>query len=172
MPRIAIVMLGSFFCWATLASGTAVAQCYSTPWFSEEREASAFCQPGYAVRGIICSGGYCDNKRLTCCAYTNGYDPSARYWWSQWFSEEAPSQVISGIGFVSGVGCRGGWCDNLRLNFFSSNLIRNNGQCHFSRMFSEEPPASANCGGGEFVSGVRCTGPYCDNLELWCCGRR
>jgi hypothetical protein len=159
------------FCWAALVSGPAFAYCYLSDWFSEEGKASAFCKPGYAVRGVLCSGRHCDNKRLRCCDYAGVYDRSTRFWWSPWFSEEGEGQFLSSAGFVSGIACSGAYCDNLRLNYFSSSLVRNNGQCRFTRPFSGEGSASGNCGDNEFVAGCRCSGPYCGNLELWCCGR-
>lgn len=173
MHWIARGVLVLVFCLATLTSGAAAAACYLTSWFSEEGNASAFCQPGYAVRGIFCSGANCDNKRLNCCDYAgSGYDRSVNFWWSQSFSEESPGQAVSSAAFVSGMACKGSYCDNLRLNYFSSNLVQNNGQCRFTPRFSEEGAGSASCAGNEFVAGVRCTGGYCGNLELWCCGRR
>lgn len=159
--------------WAVvLAPGAAAAACYETGWFSEEGKASAFCRPGYAVRGLACKGRYCDNKKLTCCSYATGYDRTAKFWWSPWFSEERSGRATTRAGFVSGIACRGRYCDNLRLNYLYSSRTRNNGQCRFTPSFSEEGRASASCRNNEFVAGIRCSGNYCDNLRLQCCGTR
>lgn len=155
---------------------TAIAQCMQTRSFSEE-DPPVFCPIGSAVKGVACYGPYCDNKRLTCCPYTSAYDGTVSNGWSAWFSEEGASQgrnrQSTDIGFVSGMACRGRYCDEVRLNFMLSAQARNAGQCMWTERFSEETGGGRSnamqCPGEHFVSGVECDGPWCDNLRLYCC---
>ena len=150
----------------------AQAQCYETDWFSEEGQASAFCRNGYAVKGVRCGGGWCDNKRLQCCRYTGGTDRQAQFQWSRRFSEEGPENyAITRSGYVAGLSCYGRRCDDLMMNFLYSPAMRNSGRCRFMPPFSEEQ-GLRSCPGQAFVSGIRCSGGWCDNLSLYCCERQ
>lgn len=141
-----------------------------------EENSPAVCRNGFALAGIACQGPYCDNKTLICRSYTR-IDRSAAYQWSDWFSEEGAdggrNQVEASSGFVTGIGCSGAYCDNLRLQLLvESGTLSNSGDCNWRpRAFSEEPnPRSEDaCPSGQFVAGIRCTGGYCDNLRLLCC---
>jgi hypothetical protein len=135
--------------------------------FSEEDPPST-CPNGYALRGVICSGSYCDNKRLICRRYTGTYDPTARYRWSRWFSDEGRNEEVSSSEAVSGIACSGRYCDNIQLRFLNTRQITNRGDCGWTRAFSEEQKRG-ECPDGKLVFGVRCKGRYCDNLYLYCC---
>lgn len=139
--------------------------------FSEE-DPPATCKNGYALKGLVCSGSNCDNKTLICERYYNRVDGSAKHRWSRWFSEESPNSESSKSDFVSGVGCSGRYCDNIRLRLFRSSVLENSESCHWSERFSEERPNQMMCNAGEFVAGLRCTGGYCDNISLYCCAAR
>ncbi|MCP4409894.1 MAG: hypothetical protein GY807_19550 [Gammaproteobacteria bacterium] len=155
--------------WLSLAQAQA---CYETQWFSEEQNQSAFCNTGFAVRAVKCNGPYCDNKSLTCCPYLQGHDRDAKFQWSEWFSEEGSNndrQRIHPGAFISGLSCNGKYCDKLAINFVFSPHLKNTGSCRYLQPFSEEGLASASCSANEFASGLRCSGAYCDNLELYCC---
>jgi hypothetical protein len=154
----------------------ASAQCIQTRSFSEE-DPPVFCPTGFAVKGVACYGRYCDSKRLTCCPYTSTFDGTVSNGWSTWFSEEGASQgrnrQSTNVGFVSGIACRGRYCDELRLNFMISAQGRNVGQCAWTDSFSEETSGGRSnvmqCPGDHFVSGIQCDGGWCDNLRLYCC---
>ena len=132
---------------------------------TSEEQPPAICPRGYVVKGIRCSGSYCDNKTLRC-AY---YGPSApRYEWSPWFSEEGTAEQTASGAFVAGIACDGGWCDNLRLRFVRDETLGDAGMCLWTRPFSEEQ-GYRECPADMYVAGVRCSGRYCDNLALRCC---
>lgn len=134
-----------------------------------EETGSKFCPNGYAIRGITCSGKYCDNKTLTCCRYLNGQDNDVRGGWAPRISDEPPNNFYTNNGgWIAGIACRGNYCDNISLNFFYTGKLRNTGQCFFNLEFSEEKGYD-QCPDNHFVSGLRCNGPYCDNIALYCC---
>jgi len=149
-------------------SSIVCAQELNLPFFSEEQGVSQ-CPNGYYIVGIFCRGTYCDTKSLICMPYTNKFDPSARYYWSPWFSEERNGGVINKREFASGLGCSGSYCDNLRIKFTKSNIKTNNGNCYSTKYFSEEGKAFEKCKHGYYVSGISCKGNYCDSLSLTCC---
>lgn len=155
----------------TLIGGLSHAQsgCGFGPRFSEEQR-PASCPRGQAVKGIECSGRYCDNKRLYCCDYTNGgrVDKYARFKLSDWFSEEKNGRAINRDGFVSGLACKGRYCDNLRITFVESRSLTNRGQCERTDWFSEEE-GFRECPRGKFAAGIYCAGRYCDDIKLYCC---
>ena len=161
----------------SVVHGAGADDCVPSRSFSEEQPPS-YCPSGYVVKGISCYGRYCDNKTLKCCRYTRTYDRSAAFGWSSWFSEESDrvrrNYAITELGFVVGVACRGAYCDDLRLNFMRSPNLQNLRQCYWTGEFSEEQQRgnTRECGSGYFVSGIKCTGPYCDNLNLYCCRAR
>ena len=89
--------------------------CTETMWFSE-KTGSVFCPEGYVLRGLDCSGSYCDNKSMYCCPSKNRDDPDGRTSWTGWFYEERPIHLaISAAGFVAGMKCEGSYCDNITL---------------------------------------------------------
>ncbi len=149
-----------------LFASTISAQEHIGPVSEENRPAA--CSNGFVLKGIICSGAYCDNKILICEQYQNGVDTRARHRWSKQFSEERPGYDLSMTEFVSGLACSGSYCDNIRLRYISGNL-RNTQQCQWTAFFSEEAPSSAQCDAGKYVAGLKCSGAYCDNLSLFCC---
>lgn len=86
-----------------------------TPYVSEEGSGTVSCNSGYAVRGLQCSGSYCDNMRLYCS--NTGYPSmnTADYYWTEFASEEQGS-VFCDYGYVmTGIECDGSYCDNVSL---------------------------------------------------------
>ncbi len=144
---------------------------------SEEGTGRVDCPAGYVVKGIKCSGEYCDNKVLYCCKYMKGIDNQANTWPSQWISEEsgrrtdyAGSQYTRTDGFVVGIECHGQYCDNVRMWYVTTPNLTNTGRdCRFLPDISEEGPNEARCPDGYFVAGMSCRGGYCDNIGLYCC---
>ena len=154
-----------------LTASTLSADEWNGQWFSEESRVST-CPNGYALVGLRCAGRYCDNKQLICRSYGSGYDPTARYRWSRSFSEEPPSQEMSDSEVVSGMSCAGRYCDNLQLRFLRSPRIENTRSCRWTQEKLSEEERERQCPAGRFVSGIRCQGPYCDDLFLYCCDVR
>jgi beta-lactam-binding protein with PASTA domain len=166
---------------AKVAAGSAVAlviqdqplpACRWTRPVSEESPSSETCPSGFALKGIKCSGRYCDNKALYCCPYLTGADGQRRLSWSGWISEESPhNSAKTRSGFVGGLQCKGRYCDNIRLQYLSTPSLRNSGRCSDQPFVSEEGSARSVCAGyGTFVAGMSCKGRYCDNVSLECCG--
>lgn len=148
--------------------GAARGACYPTEPISEEQPPRS-CGRGQVLKGISCGGKYCDNKILLCCTYTGGADPSPRYSWSPFFSEEGRGAQWNMGAFVKGLACNGRYCDNLALQYLFTPALRNTGSCYWSRRFSEEGRHFENCALDHYVAGVQCSGGYCDNLNLLCC---
>jgi PKD repeat protein len=150
---------------------------YPTLRVSEEGTGRVDCPSGYVLKGIRCSGEYCDNKELFCCKYMEGVDSEANNWTSPWISEESRSR--SGYAgnrfvrtdlFVVGISCKGEYCDDVRMRYVITPNVTNTGQgCHYLGEISEERPSEARCPDGYFVAGMRCRGSYCDNINLYCC---
>lgn len=145
--------------------------CQWTASFSEESPSEGSCPAGWAVRGARCTGSNCDNISLYCCPYSMTSDPTTPVW-SGWFSEEnggMPFPVSMAYRFVTGMGCNGDYCDNVKLKLINTSRLRFNGQCFQGTWFSEESPNSYTCPEGSWVGDVACRGSDCDDLSLFCC---
>lgn len=145
-------------------------------------EKTAICLGPYLPKAAYCYGDYCSNIRFSCCRYTKdggplvldsfskqlegGYSSNR---WLQWFSEELPNNFSVAKGFIKELFCKGDHCDNISLREVIIPDLPNVGQCYWTRSFSEEFPHSSTCDRSEFIAGARCTGSYCDNVELYCC---
>jgi hypothetical protein len=144
-------------------------ECRWTSYVSEENP-PVNCASGYAVRGIACTGEYCDNMSLWCCSYMIGPDNIVTDGWTGYFSEERHDYTYTPTGsFVYGLACNHDYCDNINLQYLFSNSLRYAGQCSTVGPVSEENPNHIECGNDEFVAGMYCTGDYCDNVSLYCC---
>jgi hypothetical protein len=80
-----------------------------------------------------------------------------------------------GRGVVSGVHCRGDYCDDLQIEcnavvkYSGSTAVRANvGTCRTVGPFSEEN-GSQDFGANQYIYGVTCTGDYCDNKKFEVC---
>ena len=87
---------------------------------SEEQPNASFrtdilSQPGF-VGGLGCSGQYCDN--ISFFVITTPHIVHTGQWeWKPFFSEESPGRSICAQNqFVTGVGCKGDYCDNISLH--------------------------------------------------------
>jgi hypothetical protein len=135
---------------------------------SEENKGVWQCPSGYLLRGIKCNGRYCDRKDLLCCPYKDSADTDRFISWSPWISEEKIGYGTA-QGFVGGIQCSGRYCDNIRLQFIKTIHIRNVGNEYSTVWFSEERPNNiGQCSEGEYVTGLRCSGRYCDNIKITC----
>ena len=174
------------------------AELYWTPWVSEENGGPpTYCGVwNEASVGFACSGGYCDNVSLLCETLPfNATLNSASEYWTAFFSEEdrGVSSVTSegwyrydgdnyevchrsgNPGLVSGIKCKGSYCDNISLkcaqpikwkNGISYPVQVNN--CQWSGWYSEEQ-RSVDFGPNRYITGVRCQGGYCDNKQFYVC---
>ncbi len=115
---------------------------YWTPWVSDENGGPAtYCTSwNEAARGVGCSGSYCDNMRLYCDTLPSGItlDPSYDTWTS-YFSEE--------------------WNGITKTVFDSDDWFP-----YFQSNFQVCLPY----GRAGIMSGIRCSGSYCDNISLEC----
>lgn len=152
---------------------------YVSAWFSEEGRGQEVCPMGYALKGIQCSGQFCDNKRLWCWpvrSFSGGGD------FKNFFSEEQYSNYNTvwdnyhfDLGLVTGMRCSGRYCDNISLRKSSTSRILKTSSCQQSPFFSDEWEAGRNvgniyvCPGERVVGGVTCQGSFCDNISLYCC---
>lgn len=108
--------------------------------------------------------------------------PVYGYYWGNSTSEETQPSVCGFGDLVSGFACTGGYCDNVRPECQSTRLPV------LSRFWTEPiseersgdtcvnidgenircPHYQQLCGTTGFLSGVACSGPYCDNLSSEC----
>ena len=151
-------------------SSSNVMACW-TREFSEERPGDMRCGRNMAVAGLWCSGKYCDNKSLYCkrLPATTGTVTSSTN--SKWISEEKPNASFridrgGGRKLVSGLKCKGKYCDSLLGYTINTNLTKT-GQWKWLSFFSEEHGGKV-CGKNQYVTGIGCKGSYCDNISLLC----
>ncbi len=136
---------------------------------SEEMPNIRRCPSGHALRGVRCSGNFCDDKDLLCCPYLDGApDPTAKEINSRWISEEFPNTMKSKL-FLNGLACRGPFCDDLLPHQFKSSRLVNAKGCDWSAYYSEQSSAWLDCGLGKLIAGMRCQGEYCADVAIYCC---
>ncbi len=145
---------------------------YWTNFFSEEGSGRQTCDRGYAIAGIKCQGNYCDNKQLLCRSYPSKRNDSS-YWHSSVISEEGPNASFRtdkpvNLGFLSGLGCSGGYCDNISFKVLVTTGMQHTGGWEWKPFFSEEYPSQGVCKPNQFVTGIGCKGKYCDNISIHC----
>jgi hypothetical protein len=114
-----------------------------TGWTSEEK-GPLYCNWHYGATGFRCNGRYCDNVALHC-SYVP-LDHRTTYW-SNYFSEEGATdlEVQKCVDTPNG-----GYCESLlvgrNFHYCFGGLGHNKG----------------------IVTGIRCSGSYCDNISLEC----
>lgn len=98
----------------------------------------------------------------------NGDGPRA---WSGFVSEEQPPTICPNNYAVRGFDCDGSYCDNVAINcrpVFGAEF----GQSIWTPYFSEEGSMDerrGQCAGPQrWMTGVACSGSYCDNLTIRC----
>lgn len=129
----------------------------------------AICPKSSIASGLNCQGRYCDNISLTCSGDYRHLDGLES--WTHYFSEESLTVSNSNIcpdnKFLSGIRCRGRYCDELSLRC-SNFLGAIRGTCHWSDWFSEEDE-SINAPLGSYIAGIECRGSYCDDKRAYFC---
>ncbi len=139
---------------------------------SEEGESVRRCPSGYALRGLRCSGKFCDDKGLLCCPYLAGApDPTTKDMNSRWVSEELPNTMTSKK-FLNGLTCRGPYCDDVFPHQFKSSHLVNTRECGWTPWFYEQSAPWLDCGLGNFMAGIRCQLDYCGDVGVYCCQAR
>jgi len=137
-----------------------------TAWTTDGAAAIETGDP-FLVRGLRCSGRYCDDLRLL------GVDSATvqtSSWWTDYFSEEGQNyRICDNDGFVTGIRCTGDYCDNvsLRCSQLDNGGVRS--QCYWTASVSEEGGGRFVAPEGMYVAGMSCNGRYCDNINLYVC---
>ena len=154
-------------------SGVSPQNCQWTQSVSDEQGHLDF-PSGYYLSGIRCSGDYCDNLSFYVCqrsaASPTPVAPSLATVTTAPTSEEYRPVYCADNQLVSGVFCRGGYCDNIGFKCTDvPNAISQSAS--WTDFFSEEAPSSRTCSNG-FAVGVRCLGSYCDDISLLCAQAR
>ena len=160
----------------TLMMAASLVEAASLGPISEETP-PAVCDPGHFVEEVRCTGGYCDNIRISCRRL-----PAAvlgRAYWTPWVSEEHGGRRDCGNNaFIAGFACRGGYCDNVSLYCVEVSNVPGIGSCREVGPVSEEHGGRLNffaammgdkSGQKFFARGMRCTGGYCDNKYFTVC---
>jgi len=201
-----ILLSAAFAVSAALAAPTAGAALYWTSYVSEEGGSPLrFCNAwDEAAVGFGCSGRYCDNVRLLCETMPFGTTlDGATDYLSPWFSEEHDdvtlvvfdsgywnnefdenyhicqySDVAHGgyAGLVSGIRCRGSYCDDISLEctqpvkFTASGKVKvNTTNCQWTANTYSEEQGSVDFGSNRYFVGAKCFGSNCDNKQFLLC---
>ena len=155
-----------------LVSALANEPCVFMARLSEEPPNRRMCPSGHSLRGVRCTGQFCDDKDLLCCPYLGGaLDPDAKETQSRQISEEWPN-VVQSKTFLNGLTCWGPYCDNVLPHQFKSPRLANTKTCDWTVWSSERPGLWLDCQLGRFASGIRCRGDYCADIGLYCCAAR
>ena len=112
--------------------------CYQSGRFSEEKNYPTMCAPGFGVRGVTCADDYCDDKVLTCCQFSNS-PRVAIDWFGPFASEEDGPHEGTGTGTFS-------------LPSTSYLVTQEADQAMYK---------------DKIMSGMECSGSYCDNIRAW-----
>ncbi len=152
-----------------LVSALANEPCVFMARLSEEPDNRRMCPSGHALRGVRCTGSYCDNKDMLCCPYLGGApDPGAKEVQSRQISEEFPN-VMQSKTFLNGLTCWGPYCDNVLPHTFKSSRLANTKTCDWTVWATERPGLWLDCQLGRFAAGMRCRDDYCGDVGLRCC---
>lgn len=154
--------------WEPPLGVTAPLNCFQLPMVSDEGGPS-YCPSNSAAAALQCVGRSCDWVSLTCCRYgwdtPRGHRDADDHRWTGWYSEEEtglpPGTTVNSppAGFVTGVQCRGDFCDDIRLDTDASLTVGEG--CTWR-------PEGA-CPTSQFITGVKCTSSFCSDLQVQCC---
>ena len=84
--------------------------------------------------------------------------------WTAYYSEEGGEALCNGL--VTGMRCRGKYCDDVSLECDQSTLGDTYSHS-WTKYFSEET-GGLICGGEGYITGVKCQGKYCDDVSIRC----
>ena len=122
------------------------------------------------IAGVICSGRYCDNKRLVVVRHGKDTPLRATGHWTRWFTDGDPSWADCPSGMlVNEFQCKGRYCDDVRLQCgrLSGDYRVDLSDVKTANWFSEEE-GERLCPDGYYVFGMACRGRYCDGIKLNC----
>jgi hypothetical protein len=91
------------------------------------------------------------------------------YSWTDYIASDG--QVDCGgasSSLVSGAGCKGHYCDDVRLYCRTGGSSNNNTSSYWTSEMSEETTEPVICDDDYFVTGLSCSGHYCDNVAMQC----
>jgi ricin-type beta-trefoil lectin protein len=136
------------------------------PW-TTDGAAGIESGPAFLTHGLRCSGKYCDDVSLL--SVESGYTQT-NSWWTDYFSEEGSNErVCANNGFVTGLRCSGDYCDSISLRCSQVNNGGVRANCYWSAPISEESGGKFVAPESTYLAGVRCSGRYCDNKQLYLC---
>ena len=145
-----------------------------TEFFSEEGTASASCSNTEVLVGMGCRGAFCDEIQLHCLPLSENLTIISTQE-SPSFSEEQGG-VTADNQYIDTVRCSGRYCDNLQITWktFSEENPKKGDSCYETAIFTDsanvtESQMSCLYTEGFTVSGISCSGRFCDNKSLRCC---
>lgn len=133
---------------------------------SEEDGGMLELELGQYIAGIQCQGRYCDNKRAYTCMSGDK--------WTAYSSEEnqeSPKALCDYAEIVRGFACKGRYCDNIAVKCdYEKRTVIDDPEEYWSPFYSEELKQGnlLICPDGSFISGINCSGRYCDAISLHC----
>ncbi len=145
------------------------AEIHPPHWLGWTTDGSALIEnkAKFLSQGLRCSGRYCDDVDLlsteTSYSQTNS-------WWTGYFSDGSNNtRVCENNGFVTGLRCSGRYCDNVSLRCSQLNNGGVRDACYWTAPVSEESGGKFIAPESMYLAGMRCSGRYCDNKELYLC---
>jgi hypothetical protein len=92
--------------------------------------------------------------------------------WTPSTSEELPPVFCDGSSLVAAAQCTGRFCDNVSLfckqTQTAAGVPVQRGVSSATPFFSDEGGGQQICVTGSWVTGMQCTGRFCDNVSLTC----
>lgn len=116
------------------------------------------CDSNEVIKGIICADEECDRKQLECEVYAHEVDTTAEIF----RLPKASSEKY----FLNGIHDND---EKFNLQFLSSAILTNSGDCEWLEMGRESQDAPLQCKDEQFASGFACEDDDCDVLRIYCC---
>jgi hypothetical protein len=161
-------------------------------WFSEESHAWASCSyVAQGINGFGCRGAYCDDIRVLCAPMPNAFrigqslpGPFSEEWdgtvtfRSGWYNQDQQNYEVcnwgtSTPGVVSSIYCTGAYCDNIQLECNTPHRGVDPqptfSNCAWTSSWFSEEQGTVTFGANRFLSGIWCSGSYCDNKKFYVC---
>lgn len=93
--------------------------------------------------------------------------PDAVAWWDLWITDEDPPASCPRDQLLTGTGCAGVRCDQVRLA--CSDRDATTAEVYWSTWISEEAPNNVHlCPFDQFVTDIDCDKKWCDNISIAC----